>query len=115
MKYVNVPLFDEVTPVQRELSELYAVPAYRASYTEHATYVPIKNKNSTDCDECFANQHETKGGSGPRAVARVRRHFKGGPRLDLCQGHADLWKSRDESDMGVTGTKGGGTGARGGR
>lgn len=102
MTYADVPLFPELPRVERALSAMYSVPAYRASAVEQPTYTPIKNKNSSDCDECFANQHETKGGSGPRAAARTRRNFVGGPRLDLCRGHEELWKSRDDNDLRST-------------
>lgn len=97
-QYEDVPLFDQPDPPVHELSRMYEVPAYRASSLEVAEYTPIRVTNPVACDECFARQHETAGTSGPRHNAKVRRSFRGGPRLDLCRGHEELWHARDEAD-----------------
>lgn len=95
-------LFGKPEPAQRELSQMYSVPAYRASVTEKPKWTQIKVKSPLPCDECFAMQHETAGACGPRADAKQRRSFKGGPTLQLCRVHTLLWRDRDEQDAGGT-------------
>lgn len=91
-------LFQEPPRGVRQLSAMYSVPAYRASPKERAIYSTIKAVRIPPCDECFANQHETRGNSGPRGEAKMRRAFRGGPTLNLCRAHEELWRNRDRED-----------------
>lgn len=93
-------LFDEPEQATRPLSDMYSAPAYRASAKDKARYTAIKSVNPIPCDECFANQHEAQGRGWPRAQARTKRSFKGGPKtlLNLCSAHAELWRERDAED-----------------
>lgn len=95
-------LFGPLNPQDRPLSEMYSVPAYRASPTEKPIYTAIKLAKPDPCDECFANQHELVEAL-PRAQAKYRRAFKGGKPstlvLRLCRPHAAAWQALDEEDM----------------
>lgn len=92
------PLFDEPAKAQRQLSKLYSVPAYRGSKNDRPKWTQYKTVRPVPCDECFAMQVETKGACGPRADAKQKRSFTGGPELKLCRTHAALWRERDEKD-----------------
>ena len=74
---------------------MYSAPEYRACGVK-PRWTPIKTVNPIDCDECFAEQVETQGASGPRAVAKARRSVAGTV-LNLCRIHEDLWKTLDDS------------------
>lgn len=50
------------------------------------------------CDECVANQHETNGRYGCRALARHRRIVHRRSILSLCARHARAWHDRDGAD-----------------
>lgn len=91
-------LFGQPAKAERPLSAMYAVPAYRSSAEESARYANIKAVRLPTCDECFANQHELRASALPRALAKVRRSFKGGPNLNLCRAHAEAWRERDGKD-----------------
>lgn len=94
----TTPLFDEPAKAKRQLSKLYAAAMYRASKTERPRWTQVKLVRPIPCDECFAMQIETKGECGPRADAKQRRAFLGGPVLALCRAHALLWRERDVKD-----------------
>lgn len=91
-------LFAAPGKATRPLSALYGVAAYRSSAEERARYTRITAARKPTCDECFANQHELKVAALPRALAKVRRSFKGGPNLNLCGAHAEAWRERDGKD-----------------
>ncbi|MFD7045618.1 hypothetical protein [Rhodococcus jostii] len=92
-------LWPELTvTVSAPLSTTYANPSYRASAQEKPKWTPVKVKAPIPCDECAAVQHETRGRFGPRASARQRRGFVGGPILRLCTRHANAWRERDTRD-----------------
>ena len=97
----TIPMFPAPEKPLRTLSTLYSGPIYRASPDMMPVWTTIKTKNPIECDECFANQHETMGKSGPRSRARSRRRFPKGTRLDLCREHEELWKRRDAVDCGT--------------
>lgn len=93
------PLWPELTQTTTApLSKAFENPSYRASATEKPKWTPVKVKAPMACDECAAVQHETRGTYGPRANARQRRAFVGGPILRLCTRHANAWRERDEKD-----------------
>lgn len=93
------PLWPNLTPVDSApMSKAFAVMSYRSSPEERPKWSAIKVKNPMPCDECAAVQHETKGAYGPRANAKQRRAFKGGPILRLCTRHANAWHERDQKD-----------------
>jgi hypothetical protein len=52
-------------------------------------------KSRLDCQECAMVQHETRGAYHPRRRAKLRRTTSFGSRLDLCNAHAQAWKTRD--------------------
>lgn len=89
----NIALFDKPEPARPELSRMYAAPDYRAG-SDNPRWTAIKRRIPVDCDECFARQIETRGTSGPRNVAKVRRTIRG-KGLNLCRSHEDLWRIRD--------------------
>lgn len=89
-------LFPNPPRAQKTLSRLYSEfynyarpPEFRPRYTK------IVAKTQPACDECFAEQHETRGASGQRLEAKVRRTIKQGAALNLCRIHEELWKRRD--------------------
>ena len=88
-------LFPEPARVKKNLSRLYsqgynyARPGFKPRYTK------IANQTNPHCDECFAEQHESRGLSGQRLEAKVRRGIKQGAALNLCRIHEELWKRRD--------------------
>lgn len=91
------PLFPEPEHYRPTLSAMYSTPEYRETPLARARYVNLGTQTIT-CDECFANQHEAGGATPPRAKASARRTFLGGPRLNLCGTHTQLWKERDAKD-----------------
>lgn len=92
------PLFETGPATSVPLSKQYSVPAYRASAEEKPKYA--KSVTQLPCDECSFLQHETGGKFGPRAQAKARRSFPGGPNLRLCRRHEKAWRERDEKDIG---------------
>lgn len=86
-------LFDQPAPAVRHLSQMYSVPDYRAA-GDTPKWTPLRNVVPLPCDECFAEQIESRGASGSRAIAKARRSVRG-TRLNLCRAHEDLWKVRD--------------------
>lgn len=94
------PLFDEPPRVPKQLSQMYSHPSWRAAPKRKPTYTNLKAATLPACDECFANQFETQGASGPRSEARVRRTFPREPvtALKLCRHHENLWRERDQED-----------------
>lgn len=99
----TVPLFPEPAPVEIELSQMWAGPMFRAT-AGTVKWTPIKVVNPIDCTECIGRQHETRGNSGPRRSAKVRRRLEKAPgsTLDLCRDHEMLWRKRDENDLSTT-------------
>jgi hypothetical protein len=100
----TIPLFDEPTRVTFALSALYAAPLYRRRRGVPAPQYASLATKTLPCDECFANQHESGGLSGHRALAKARRTVAATPRqastvLNLCRLHEALWVERDEGDM----------------
>lgn len=98
------PLFGEPPRVPKQLSQFYSHPSWRAAPKRRPTYTNIKAAKQPTCDECFANQLETKGASGPRSEARARRAFPREPvtMLNLCRHHESLWRERDTEDSPPT-------------
>ncbi|OBA54439.1 hypothetical protein A5789_22020 [Nocardia sp. 852002-51101_SCH5132738] len=82
------------------LSQTYDAPLYRATAQDKPTWDQL-TRSRGDCDECAALQHESHGKYGPRAKARQKRAFHGGPELLLCSAHALAWHDRDDIDTGA--------------
>lgn len=77
------------------LSRKYDSPLYVQSKTAKAKWTPIRT-TTIDCDECFALQVETNGGSGSRFAAKHRRTLAvTDVVLNLCNAHAEQWRERD--------------------
>lgn len=95
----TVPMFPEPEQAPLELSQMWAGDMFRATVGE-VKWTQIKNKIPVECMECFARQHETKGASGPRRNAKVRRRIVKAPgsELPLCREHEMLWRRRDDDD-----------------
>lgn len=94
-------LFPEPPSAKKRLSRLYNETYNWAGPDAKPRYTKITAKFNPHCDECFAEQHETRGTSGPRLEAKVRRAIPKGAALNLCRIHEELWRRRD----GETGGK----------
>lgn len=94
----NVPLFDKPGEEPMRLSKALAGAEYRLVKDEKAKWTDVHLKGYRACQECSAVQHETGGAFGPRRQIKKRRRSPGSPALELCQQHAQLWKTRDEED-----------------
>lgn len=79
------------------LSKRFGHGEYRAGPGQKVKWTPKKPRVHTDCEECSALQHETRGAYGPRRQIRTRRAVNG-TGLDLCHAHALAWKGRDTHD-----------------
>jgi hypothetical protein len=77
---------------------MYSGPSYQSAPNRRALYTNVKALKLPTCDECFANQHETRGASGHRLEARTRRVLPGGTALNLCRIHEELWRRKDAED-----------------
>lgn len=86
------------TTTRSELSMTYsASDSHRAHAGDRIRWITAPSRAT--CDECFALQHENRGGDRTRGHARTRRAIRGGPDLFLCTIHADLWRTRDSEDL----------------
>lgn len=95
-------LFPEPERVLHELSKMYDTGHHRMREGRKSKWTKYAARG--DCQECFALQHESYvPGSALRAVreqAVLRRSIAGGPDLLLCHPHAQLWRERDEDQVG---------------
>jgi hypothetical protein len=93
----NPGLFPAPRPQSPDLSLWLSAPVYRLTPGQRAKWTELHVK-TVDWQECAMLQHETRGGFGPRRVAKHRRRLPSGMALDLCRAHTMAWKRRDSDD-----------------
>ncbi len=79
------------------LSQYFSGSRHRSPDSACANWSAIGSADRW-CDECVANQHESNGVYGPRAVAQQRRTLRRRSTLSLCARHARAWQDRDRVD-----------------
>lgn len=95
-------LWSDLVPVlTAPLSARYSNQRYRRFPGSLLTWTSI-DTDTRWCDECAAQQHESGGSYGPRAVARHRRITDKRAVLNLCRRHASAWQERDSTERAET-------------
>lgn len=88
----------DLTPtLTAPLSLRFSDSQHRTPNTGRVIWSSVGNSDRW-CDECVANQHESSGRYGCRAVAQHRRTLRRRSTLGLCARHAQAWRDRDHAD-----------------